>query len=124
MKIGICGLLALMMLLGLAVSQGDGVTKLTYFVDYEEEQEEDFIEVQLLIESQSQLLSAALDEAKRTATEVAKIASDSCKQNAKKGKGDCKEAVDVRYYQLSSAIMKSNPNISKSVKKTSLLVPT
>lgn len=49
MKIGICGLLVLMVLLGLTVCQGDGVTKLTYFVDYEEEQEEDFIEVQLLI---------------------------------------------------------------------------
>ena len=75
MKIGICGLLALMMLLGLTVSQGDEPTKLTYFVDYEEEQEEDFIEAQLLIESQSQLLTAALNEAKQAASEVAKIAS-------------------------------------------------
>lgn len=122
MKIGICGLLALMMLLGLTVSQGDEPTKLTYFVDYEEEQEEDFIEAQLLIESQSQLLTAALNEAKQAASEVAKIASDYCKQNAKKSKGDCKEAVDVSEFQLRSATMRSNPSTNRSAKKMYSLV--
>lgn len=96
MKISICILLGLMLLAATVTSQGGDSTTLTYFVDYEEEQEEDFIEAQLLIQSQSQQLTGALNEAKQAASEVARIASDYCKQYTKKGKGDCKEAVDVK----------------------------
>lgn len=38
----------------------------------------------------------ALANAKRTASDVAALANNYCKENAKKGKGDCKEAVEVR----------------------------
>ena len=51
--------------------------------------------MQLLVQSQNQQLTAALNDAKNSANEVASIANDFCKQYTKKGKGDCKEAVDV-----------------------------
>lgn len=50
--------------------------------------------MQLLIQSQSPQLTLALDEASKASKEVAAIADQYCKQY-KKGKGDCKEAVDV-----------------------------
>lgn len=49
MKISICVLLGVMLLVMTVVGQGGDSTTLTYFVDYEEEQEEDFIEAQVLI---------------------------------------------------------------------------
>jgi hypothetical protein len=61
MKISICVLLGLLLLAATVTTQGGDSTTLTYFVDYEEEQEEDFIEAQILIQSQSQQLTAALN---------------------------------------------------------------
>lgn len=95
MKIGICVLLGLLLLFVGVSAQGDEPTTLTYFVDYEEEQDEDFIEAQVLIQSQSPLLATALNDAKKAAAEVQTLATDDCKKNQKKGKGDCKQAVDV-----------------------------
>lgn len=37
----------------------------------------------------------ALANAKRTAADVTALANNYCKENAKKAKGDCKEAVEV-----------------------------
>lgn len=95
MKIGICVLLSLLLLFVGVSAQGDEPTTLTYFVDYEEEQDEDFIEAQVLIQSQSPLLATALNDAKKAAAEVQALATEDCKKNQKKGKGDCKQAVDV-----------------------------
>ncbi len=95
MKIGICVLLSLLLLFMEVSAQGDEPTTLTYFVDYEEEQDEDFIEAQVLIQSQSPLLATALNDAKKAAAEVQALATEDCKKNQKKGKGDCKQAVDV-----------------------------
>lgn len=44
MKLSICGLIWVIVLLGTTFA-ADEETHLTYFVDYEEEQEEDYIEV-------------------------------------------------------------------------------
>lgn len=90
MKIGICVLLSLLLLFVGVSAQGDEPTTLTYFVDYEEEQDEDFIEAQVLIQSQSPLLATALNDAKKAAAEVQALATEDCKKNQKKGKGDCK----------------------------------
>jgi uncharacterized protein YggE len=95
MKINILSLLAVLILLAAVQTQGDESTTLTFFVDYEEEQEEDFIEAQLLVQSQSPQLTQALNQAKQVAAQVTSLANDFCKRHAKKGKGDCKEAVDV-----------------------------
>ena len=90
MRKSIYGSFLVFMMLATAMAQGDDTTTLTYFVEYEEEQEDDFIEAQLLVQSQSQQLTQALNEAKQAAGEVASIANDFCKQYTKKGKGDCK----------------------------------
>ena len=89
--------LLLLLLTTTILTQGDDSTTLTYFVDYEEEQEDDFIATELLIQSQSSSLTQALSEAKQIMAEVNSIANAFCNQNKKKSKGDCKEAVDVRY---------------------------
>lgn len=49
----------------------------------------------LEIDSESRSLVEALNNAKRTAGDVATLANNYCKENAKKSKGDCKEAVEV-----------------------------
>jgi hypothetical protein len=64
-------------------------------VEYEVEQEDDYIEVLLEIESQSRSLVEAINSAKITAYEVTTLANNYCKEHTKKGKGDCKEAVEV-----------------------------
>jgi hypothetical protein len=68
----------------------DEPTTLTYVSEYEVEQEDDFIEVTLEIESESRSLVEALANGKRTAADVAALANNYCKENAKKAKGDCK----------------------------------
>jgi hypothetical protein len=95
MESRICLYLCLLLLL-VGASCADEPTRLTYITDYEVEQEDDFIEVTLEIESESRSLVEALANGKRTAADVAALANNYCKENAKKGKGDCKEAVEVR----------------------------
>lgn len=94
MKLSICGLFCVFILLG-TVFAADEETHLTYFIDYEEEQEEDYIEVSLEIEAQSRSLVQAISSAGKVANEISVLANNYCKENAKKGKGDCKEAVEV-----------------------------
>ena len=60
MKISIYGYVAFLLLISASLTQGDEATTLTYFVDYEEEQEDDFIQAELLIQSQSTSLTQAL----------------------------------------------------------------
>ena len=60
MKISIYGYVAFLLLISTTLSQGGEPTTLTYFVDYEEEQEDDFISAELLIQSQSTSLTQAL----------------------------------------------------------------
>jgi hypothetical protein len=90
MRASIYGSLLLVLLAGAVLAQGEDTTTLTYFVDYEEEQEDDFIAAELLIQSQSVSLTQALGEAKQVMAEVTSIANEFCSQNKKKGKGDCK----------------------------------
>lgn len=85
-------------------------THLTYFVEYEEEQEEDFIEVTLEIEAQSRSLVDAIASAGKVAAEVSSLANNYCREYFKKGKGDCKEAVDVPSSPLRSASSRLSPS--------------
>lgn len=95
----------------------DEPTRLTYVQEYEVEQEDDFIEVTLEIESESRSLVEALANAKRTAEDVTALANNYCKENAKKGKGDCKEAVDVLSNVCRSASLKSSHSTKWSAKR-------
>ena len=49
----------------------------------------------LQVEAQSRTLVDAIDTAKKVSSEVSALALSYCKENSKKGKGDCKESVDV-----------------------------
>lgn len=110
MKISIIALIALILILTNSIVAANDPTTLTFFVDYEEEQEEDYIEASLKVESSSPQLTQALNKAKQIATELASIANAYCKQNMKKGvKGDCKEAVDVNlYFNLDRQLLNSS----------------
>jgi cytochrome c-type biogenesis protein CcmH/NrfF len=85
-------------------------TKLTFFIEHEEEQEEDYIEVSLKIKCQSRSLVDAISSAAKITSEVNSLAADYCKEYTKKGKGDCKQAVDVLLWPRRSANTRSNPS--------------
>lgn len=59
------------------------------------EQEDDYIEVTLSVESQSRVLTDALSQANITATEIANLAKKYCQQSGKKVKGGCDNTVEV-----------------------------
>lgn len=67
MRSSIWSCLCVLMLLFTLFAQEEA-THLTYFVEYEVEQEDDYIEVVLKIESQSRSLVEALANAKKTAS--------------------------------------------------------
>jgi hypothetical protein len=66
MKSHIYTALAFLLLLAAVLGQKDPVT-LTYFVEHEVEQENDFIEITLAIRAESRALTDALANAKKTA---------------------------------------------------------
>lgn len=67
MRSSIWACLCVLMFLSTFLAE-EGATHLTYFVEYEVEQEDDYIEVALKIESQSRSLVEALANAKKTAS--------------------------------------------------------
>lgn len=81
------------LLVGVTQAEEQEHTHLTYFIEYEEQQEEDFIQVGLQIQAQSGSLVEALSRAQKVAAEVTNLANNYCKQYSKKGKDNCKEAV-------------------------------
>ncbi len=93
MKSRIYRALALLLLLVAVLTQKDPVT-LTYFVEHEVEQENDFIEITLTISAQSRTLTDALANAKKTAATVAALGDNYCQQTVKDSK-ECKDAVEV-----------------------------
>lgn len=85
-------------LLGLVTTADDEATLLTYFIEYEEDQDDDFIEVGLAIKVESTSLSEAIAEAQGVADKVTKVGSKYCNDFLKKSKKkpNCKEVVEVR----------------------------
>jgi hypothetical protein len=65
-------------------------TTLIYFVEYEDEQAEDYIEISLKIEAESRSLVEAISTAGKVGEEISVLSNEYCKEYTKKGKGDCK----------------------------------
>lgn len=93
MKSRIYAALAFLVLLVTCLGQKDPVT-ITYFVEHEVEQENDFIEITLAIRAESRALTDALANAKKTAETVAAMGESYCLQTVKDTK-KCKDAVEV-----------------------------
>jgi hypothetical protein len=110
------GVLVLALLVGSEAAQEEA-TRLVYFVEHEDEQAEDFIEITLEIESQSNSLVSAIEDAGKVAQEVTALAVSYCKEYTKKGKGDCKQAVEVGRHLSRSASSKFNRSTRWSAKR-------
>lgn len=94
MKFRIYGGLCFLLLLIATIAQKDPV-KVTYYVEHEVEQENDFIEITLEIKAKSRTLLDALTSAKKTADSVAELGKNYCQQTSKNPKEDCKDASEV-----------------------------
>lgn len=71
------GILFVFLLIG--VTQQQEPTLLTYYVEYEEDQDDDYIEATLHIEAESTSLSGAIADAKEAADKVISYGQKYCK---------------------------------------------
>jgi hypothetical protein len=83
----------------------DGITTLTFLVEYEPEEDHDHIEIGLTVESKGRSLSEALRKAKEVAENIEAVAESFCEQNPHEGL-NCDETVDVEDFEIEAEYAK------------------
>ena len=72
---------------------------MTFLAEYEDDAENDLIEISLLIEAEARSLKQALSEASQLVASITNIAESFCEDN-KEGDVDCDEVVDVSDFEV------------------------